>query len=578
MKNSSILLRLAERRQRSTEIITVLAKYGLAENLRAEHVDLLERVLRGRLVLRDPAVAEMSAGERIREALTELGTAWIKLGQLLSLRSDVVGRTVAADLGQLESAVSAQAEGVPAETVEAELGAPLHELFRDFDPVPEASASVAQVHRDTLHDGTSVVVKVVHHGADVRAVEDLEIMTALAQLWEHNDPRAKQYRPVQIAHELATMVQDALDMRTELASMKALGHHLANYESVYVPEPFPALSSRRVLTMIRVQGRPLREVTDFEGAGWNVEDLAHTVVSLYFDMVFEHGMFHADPHSGNFLLLADGRLGILDFGDVGRFSPARREQLERMVLAMAIRDGEEFSRILLEVSDPDSSVDVNRARTDLSAWFDRHIDFGVGQLDLNSLIRSAMDLLHRHGLTLPADFTLLIKVLVQLQSLSNEVDVSLEPGQLLAPHAKRIVHARLDPRRLARQLASAGLRWRQLVATLPDDLSETLKSVRQGTVRVNFHVHDPDQLTDKIVDGMISAAALVSSAQLISRDTPPKVAGVSVPGALAVGIGAVTWGRMATRRRSRFSLLSAAQNVSRLRPQSGTADSHDDAD
>lgn len=162
---------MAERRQRSTEIITVLAKYGLAENLSGELIASLEKVLRDRLMVSDPAAAGMSAGERIRAALTELG--------------------------QLEFAVTTQAEGVTAEIVESELGAPLHELFRDFDPVARASASAAQVHEATLHNGTEVVVKVVHQGADVRATEDVEIMTALTQRWEHNDPRAKQFRLVQ---------------------------------------------------------------------------------------------------------------------------------------------------------------------------------------------------------------------------------------------------------------------------------------------------------------------------------------------------------------------------------------------
>ena len=567
MNNASILLRLAERRQRAGEIITVLAKYGLAENLSGEIVASLERVLRGRLRMRDPSVIGMTAGERFRAALTELGTAWIKLGQLLSLRPDVVGKTIAAELAALDSAVEADPAGVAARIIEAELGAPPEELFASFDPVALAAASVAQVHAATLHDGTAVVVKIVHQGSDDRAAEDLEIMNSLAQLWEHNDPRAKQYRPVQIAHEVSTMVQDAMDMRIELSNLRAFGKRLAHYRDICIPTPFPELSSQRVLTMTRLQGTPLRTTADVVQAGRDVDSLTHQVVSLYFEMVFEHGMFHADPHRGNFILLHDGRLGILDFGDIGRFTAARREQMERMVLAMALQEAEEFSRVLIEISDPPPSADMTQLRIDLGSWFDRYIDVGVGELDLGSLIRSAMGLLHRHGLTLPADFTLLIRVLVQLQGLSNAMNVELNPRQLMAPHVRRIVTARLDPRRLARELASASLRWRQLSKSLPDDVSEALKSLRQGEMTVNFQVHDPDQLTDKVVDGMIGAAALVSSAQLISQAAPPKVWGISIPGVVTVGVGALAWRRMSARRRSKFSALSAAQNVARLRPR-----------
>lgn len=332
------------------------------------------------------------------------------------------------------------------------------------------------------------------------------------------------------------MVEDAPDMRTELTNMRALGQKLAHHQEIYVPEPFPELSSRRVLTMTRVHGSALGDAADVEQAGWQVDELTDTVVSIYFEMVFEHGMFHADPHAGNFVLLRDGRLGILDFGDVGRFTAARREQLERMVLAVSLRDAEAFSQVLIDVTDPSPSADLSQLRIGLGGWFDRHIDVGVGELDLSSLTRSVMDLFHRHGLTLPADFTLLIKVLMQLQSLSNDLNVTLDPAELLAPHVRRILRSRLDPRRLARELASAGLRWRQL------------------------------------------AAALVASAQLISRDTPPKVAGISVPGAAAVGVGALAWGRMTVRRRSRFSLMSAAQNVVRLRPRPGAAGLRGEAD
>lgn len=573
MNNASILLRLAERRQRAREIIGVLTKYGLAEYVSPELLASLERVLRGRLRMTDPTVSRLSTGERIRAALTELGTAWIKLGQLLSLRPDVVGQTIAAELGLLESQVTSDSPGTAVRIVERELGAPISELFKHFEPAARAAASVAQVHDAVLHDGTEVVVKIVHQGSDVRAAEDLEIMTALAQLWEHNDPRAKQYRSVQIVHQLSTMVKDAMDMRTELASLTALGKRLAHHRQIYIPEPVEHLTSHLVLTMTRVDGRPLRQITDVEDAGWNVEELTHTVVALYFEMIFEHGMFHADPHPGNFVLMDDGRLGILDFGDIGRFTAARREQMERMVMALALRDADEFSRVLIEVSDPPAAVEMTQLRIDLGSWFDRYIDVGVGELDLGSLILSAMDLLHRHGLTLPADFTLLVRVLIQLQGLSNTLKVELNPGQLLEPHVRRILAARLDPRRLARDLASVGLRWRQLSQSLPDDLSETLKSLRQGEMTVSFRVHDPDQLTDKVVDGITGAAALLSAAQLISQRTPPMVAGVSVPGAVTVGLGALAWGRMANRRRRGFSMLSAAQSVARLKPRARPAQS-----
>ncbi|WP_223881175.1 ABC1 kinase family protein [Nesterenkonia ebinurensis] len=483
---------------------------------------------------------------------------------MLSLRPDVVGPTVAAELSQLDSSVTADEASVVIGTVENELGAPVNDLFASFSPEPLASASVAQVHSATLSDGTEVVVKVIHHGADVRAREDLEIITALAHLWQHNDPGAQQYRPVQIAQEFSTMLRDAVDMRVELANLRTFRDKLSHHEDLYVPQPYEELCSGRVLTMTRVKGTPLRDAKAIQGSGWKVEDLTNKVVSVYFEMIFEHGTFHADPQPGNLMVMPGRKLALLDFGDIGRFTPARREQMEWIVLALGFQDAEAFANILIEIANPPPSTDIAQLRADLGGWFDRHISVGVGQIDIPALVNQAMDLLHHYGLVLPGDFMLLVRVLLQLQGLSSAVGVGLNIEELMSPYVRRIMLSYLNPRRIAREFASSGLRWRRLVKSLPDDLSELIKGVRQGTMTVNFSIHDPDRLTDNVVDGLISAAALLSSAQLISRETPPKVAGISVPGAVVAGIGAATWIRAANRRREGFSLVSSVRNVAKL--------------
>ncbi|WP_157984005.1 ABC1 kinase family protein [Nesterenkonia muleiensis] len=564
MHNASALLTLTEHRERFREVMRVLTRYGFADAVSKDLVKSVEPLLRGRLALPDSAVLEMSLGELLRGAMTELGTAWIKLGQTLSLRPDVVGPAIAAELSQLDSSVTADAPAVVIKTVEEELGAAVSDLFASFSPEPLASASVAQVHSAELFDGTEVVVKVVHHGADMRAREDLEIMTALAHLWQQNDPGAQQYRPVQIAQEFSTMLRDAVDMRVEMANLRTFREKLSHHEDLYVPEPYEELCGGRVLTMTKVEGSPLRSAKALAGSGWEVEELTNKVVSVYFEMIFEHGAFHADPQPANLMVLPGQRLALLDFGDIGRFVPARREQMERIVLALGFRDAEAFASALIDIANPPPSTDIAQLRADLGGWFDRHISVGVGQIDIPALVGQAMDLLHHYGLVLPGDFMLLIRVLLQLQGLSNAVGVDLNIEELMRPYIRRIMMSYLDPRRIAREVASNSLRWRRLVKTLPDDLAELIKGVRQGTVTVNFSVHDPDRLTDNIVDGLISAAALMSSAQLISRDTPPKIAGVSVPGVLVAGIGTATWIRAASRRREGFSLVSSARNLAKI--------------
>lgn len=564
MNTASALLTLAEHRDRVREVIGVLAKYGLADAANRDFMKSVQPLLRGRLRLPDQSIADKSVGALLRGAMTELGTAWIKLGQLLSLRPDVVGPTIAAELRQLDSSVAADPSSVVIRTVEQELGAPIGELFASFSPEPLGSASVAQVHAAALFDGTEVVVKVIHQGADIRAREDLEIITALANLWQHTDPGATQYRPVQIAQEFSTMLKDAVDMRVEMANLRTFRQQLAHHRDIYVPQPFERLCGPRVLTMTRVRGQALDGAAALDATSWDIDELTNTVVSLYFEMIFEHGTFHADPQPGNLMVLPHRRLALLDFGDIGRFSPARREQMERIVLALGFQDADAFASVLIEITNPPASADLSQLRADLGAWFERHISVGVGQINIPALVNQAMEILNHYGLALPTDFMLLIRVLLQLQGLSNTVGASLNIEELMKPYVRRILRSYLDPRRLGRELASGAMRWRQLMKTLPDDLSELINGMRQGTVNVNFSVHDPDQLTDNVVDGLISAAALVSSAQLISRETPPRIAGVSVPGVLVAGLGAATWVRSATRRREGFSLVSSARNLAKL--------------
>lgn len=234
------------------------------------------------------------------------------------------------------------------------------------------------------------------------------------------------------------------------------------------------------------------------------------------------------------------------------------------MLALGLQDPEAFAGVMIDILDPPTDTDLSALQGDLSAWFDEHIAVGVGQIDVRGLVGRGMEILHHHHLVLPADFSLIIRVLLQLQGLSSAVGVSVNLEELVAPYVRRIILSHLDPRRIAREAASTGMRWQRLARGLPDDIRDLIKGVRQGTVRVNFSLHDPEGVSDNLVDGLITASALLSASQLISRDTGPKIAGISVPGAVAAGIGVASWARSASRRRERRSLVTALRHTASL--------------
>ena len=296
---------LIHHRKRLNEIAGVLAHHrlaswaargaGIAGVAPVEH--LISRAM-------SPEEREMSEGERLRGALTDLGTTFIKFGQTLSLRPDLVGEDIANELAKLQASVPPDPPGVAQATVEAELGKAVGELYGSFETEPFASGSVAQVHRATLADGTGVAVKVLHDGADAKVRDDVELMEALAAYLEQEDPELAQLRPTVIVAEFATMVLAAIDLGQELTNLQRFQANFADEPDVVVPTPYPGLSGHRVLTMALISGSPVIDRASVEAAGWDVDALVHRSAEVYLEMIFGDGLYHADPHPKNFLLLS----------------------------------------------------------------------------------------------------------------------------------------------------------------------------------------------------------------------------------------------------------------------------------
>ena len=510
-----------------------------------------------------PEEAEANPGERLRNALTELGTTFIKFGQMLSLRPDVVGEDIAKELTKLQARVPADPPGVGRATVEAQLGQSVSELFAAFDAEPFASGSVAQVHRAELPDGTIVAVKVLHVGADVKVREDVALMRVIAEYLEEEDAEVAQLRPTVMVSEFTAMMDAAIDLRQELSNLQRFRANFAGEPDLIIPAPYPDLSGQKVLTMEMITGSPFTDRASIEAAGWDVDTLVDRAGNVYLEMIFRDGIYHADPHPGNFLLPDGDHMAILDFGDVGRLTSQRRRQLENMVIAVGTRDVDSLVDVVLEMTTPPPGVDTTPLRASIELWLDRYLLADLSHLDINAILVSGMEVLHKNKLVLPADLALFFKVLISLQGLGQEVGAEVPVTELLRPYVTRMLAERFDPKRIARQLGRAFRNWDHFIATLPNDLQAVLDQVRTGKVGIDFRVHDADQAVDRLVDGLVTAASLMAGAQLISRRTGPMVGPFSVPGLVVAGVGLATWQRLIARRRSR-SWVSRARSVARL--------------
>ena len=553
---------LLKHRKRLNEIAAALARHGLAAwAARGGGIAGLAPI--ETLVHRVVSEEDVSAsdGERLRRALAELGTTAIKFGQMLSLRPDLVGQDIADELALLQAEVPADAPGVAVRTVEAQLGKPVAELYLSFDPEPFASGSVAQVHRATLTDGTPVAVKVVHDGADAKVREDLELMAAIAAFLQSEDAELAQLRPTILVAEFAGMMEAAIDLRQELANLHQFRLNFAQEPDVVIPEPYPERSGEKVLTMSMIVGHPFTDRDSVAAAGWDVEVLVRRAAEVYLEMIFRDSRYHADPHPGNFLLPDGQHMAILDFGDVGRLSTERRRQLESLVIAVGTHDVDALIDIVVELTTPPPDVDMRELRNAIETWLNRHLLIGVGQLDMNGIISSGMQLLHEHRLVVPADLALLLRVLLRLQGLGRGVQTDVHVTELIEPYVHNIMAMRFDPRRVARQLERAVRSWDNFISGLPDDLRVILEQARTGSVGIDFRVHDADHAVDRLVDGLVTAASLMAGAQLVSRRTAPLVGQISIPGLLAAGVGAATWQRLIARRRPHDSWVTRARKA-----------------
>lgn len=568
---------LIQNRSRIHEIAVVLARYGfgtLAAQAAAAAAGggapwIPERLL-ARMV--DPAVTAMTTGERVRAALTELGTTFVKFGQMLSQRPDIVGPEVATELTGLQTSVPADPPGLAERRVARELGRPLHEVFASFESVPMASGSVAQVHRASLLDGTAVVVKVLHDGADHRVLSDLELMHALVGYLEKLDHELAQYRPAAMVAEFDTMMRAAIDFRVELSSLQRFELNFASEPDLVIPAPYPEESGRGVLTMQLIEGHLISSRGELTEAGFDVDILVRRMLDAYLEMLFRDGLFHADPHPGNFLLEVPNRIAFLDFGDVGRLTSARRRQIEDLMLAVGLRDADSLTDALCAICHAPPTLDRERFGTDVDEWMTRYLTAGMGEFDVAGMISHGAAILHQHHLHLPSDLVLVFRVLVRLQGLAQSLEVKTSVGDALQPYLSELLQHRFDPRRIAQDALRTLRGWDRLMKDLPDDVRSVVHQLSRGEVAVDLRLHDPDRVMDQLVDGLVASSTLLAAALLWSRQADPVLRGISIPGALTAVVGAGTWIRLVRARRERrrdglTRTLELARTVRRVVPR-----------
>ena len=521
------ILALESNATRLAFIIRILAKYGLADWLSGLDYKWLQEKFKS---FDGQRLKDLKTPERIRLALIELGSTYIKLGQILSTRPDLIGPELAAELSKLQSQTVSDSPDLIRQVFVEEFGRPPEEVFREFDPEPLASASIAQVHRAVLPTGEEVAVKVQHADLAPWINSDLDILHGLAELAEKHSSVLRLYQPVATARQFARVLRRELDFTNERRNLEQFARNFEFDDTVEFPAVHTDYCTRRILTMERLHGLPVTDLEGLRKSGRDLNEFARRGAIMYLNMIFRDGFYHADPHPGNVMMLEENVVGVLDCGMVGRLDENLKEQVEDLLLAAVEQDPGRLCDTVLRSGAAPPDCNRDELRGDLADLLHDYVGQSLKEFDLSGALNGLAGVICRHHIVLPAPLSMLIKVLVMLEGTSHRLDPSFSLVDLMQPFYARTVRQRVAPRRFWRRLNKAARDWARFLDNLPRDLSDIVTRVRSGTFHVHLEHRRIESAANRLVVGILTAALFLGSSLLWSRQAPPLIWGISVFG------------------------------------------------
>lgn len=524
--------------QRYRQILTVLFRYGFGDLL---HTLKIEQYLEISLQMisrkRREKIETLSRAERVRMAMEELGPTFIKMGQILSTRPDLLPVEFIQELGKLQDHVPPFEYAQVKDIIERELGVPLGQFFKDFEETPLASASIGQVHRARLVDGDGVVVKVQRPGIRRTIEVDLEIMLHLATLMERHLKAMEIHRPTRIVEEFARTLEKELDYTIEAAHTERFAMQFIGDTTVYVPKIYREATTSRVLTMEYVSGIKASEIARLDEAGLDRREIARRGFDLIMKQVFVHGFFHADPHPGNIFILPGNVICYLDFGMMGRIGRKSRENFADLIMNIVRRDEVKVTDALVRLTISDEEPNHNALERDVAEFIDQHFYRPLKELDLGKLLHQLLEMAARHRLTVPPDLFLMIKALSTAEGVGRVLDPDFDATERAAPFVRRIQLQRLHPKRVAEDIYDSGSDFLHLIKEIPGELREILRQARQGRVKIEFEhrglenmLSTHDRISNRLAFAIVLASLIIGSSLIVLSGIPPKWHGIPVIG------------------------------------------------
>ncbi|QOW21020.1 ubiquinone biosynthesis protein UbiB [Lysobacter avium] len=521
------------------EIASILIRYGFGDMVgRLGLAPVLARAGRVLPLGHMEELVALPTPVRVRQALEEMGPSFVKLGQVLATRVDLFPPEWITEFGKLQN----QAPEVPYELIRQQmledLGASPEAVFAWLDRTPLAAASIAQVHRARLHDGTEVVVKVRRPGIKPVVEADMRLLQRAAQAMEARFEELRQFQPSAMVRQFKVSLGRELDLAAECRHAERIAASFAGSDEIVVPAVHWQYTGPRMNVQDFVDGVSLSNMAAVDAAGLDRKLIARRGANAVLKMMFEDGFFHADPHPGNVFVLPGNRIALIDYGMVGRLSDARRNQVVGLLDALVMRDAARVTDVMLEWA-TQPNADESQMALDVDALVDQYHGVALGQLNLATMLIDVTVLLRANRLALPADLALMIKVFVTLEGLGRSLDPDFDMASEAAPFLRRAMLQRYRPATVLRDGIRTLADTAEIMSVLPRDIRRLLRSARRGNIKL--HV-DIDHLEDfgtqlnhsanRLTVGVVLAALIIGSSITLTVGGGPTLLGLPAFGLL----------------------------------------------
>ncbi|MDQ3263985.1 MAG: AarF/ABC1/UbiB kinase family protein [Myxococcota bacterium] len=528
---------------RVRQIAVIAARYGFGEWL--ERGGLWRSLGRKEEVEVTPEAKRATAARRFRMMLNELGPTFIKLGQVLSTRADLLPKEFVAELAGLQDQVAPFPLEQVNEQIRTSLGRSLEELFARIEPSPLAAASIAQVHRAVTHDGQEVVVKVQRPGITEQIRADLAVLRYLARALEATVEESGIYSPTGILDEFDRAIHEELDFLNEAANVRAFYANHVERPGMRIPQVFDTLSSRTVLTLEFLPGV---KISNIDLKKHDPQKLARAIIDDAFRQLFVDGLFHGDPHPGNILVQENDTIALLDFGLVGRLSKPMQDTLVMLVLAVALKDSDSVARILYRLGVPDGRANLAGFRADVDAVLSQTLPTTLGKIDTRRVAEQLLDLAVKYRIRIPKEYAILSRAAVAIEGVIRTLHPDLNVMEVAMPYAKELLAGRYDPTQLQGGLMRTLFRLQGLANDLPVQLSQILLDLETGKFEVNVRATQFETLNSSLRSaaviaflGLCACGFIVGSFMAFSQN-PWMVGGIPVLGVIGVAASAMLFG------------------------------------